>query len=440
MILKRPAQRPISLLAVYEARTDKSRTKDMGDLALSALRSLPDVAILVFDLEFRYVLAVGEVVHRNGWTPAAFEGSRAPDILPPDRWAVLEPLYAGALRGDPGSMELSWSAEDGDSLFLLDVNPWRDGDGSVIGGVAVARDFTASKRTETELRDARERFERAFEDAPIGMALIGLDGSWFRVNRRVCEITGYPAEELLRKTFQDITHPDDLEADLEQVQSLLHDQIRDYQMEKRYIRADGSTVWIMLSVSLVRDADGEPLHFISQIEDISERKRMEKRLQWLADSDALTGVRNRRLLEEELFVEVRRCQRYGEHAALLLLDLDDLKLINDTYGHKVGDDTLRAVARAIEGRVRGSDNIARLGGDEFAVLMPHADRAAAEALVRELIEAISECEVHAGGQTFHPTASIGYALIDENTADDEAVLIEADRSMYAAKDLAAKSG
>ena len=189
----------------------------------------------------------------------------------------------------------------------------------------------------------------------------------------------------------------------------------------------------MLSVSLVRDAGGDPLHFISQIEDISERKRLQKRLQWLADSDALTGVRNRRLLEQELFVAVKRCQRYGERAALLLLDLDDLKQINDTHGHKVGDDVLRAVARTIEGRVRGSDNIARLGGDEFAVLMSHADHRATEALVAELAEAISECEVRAGGQTIRPSASIGYALIDEETADDEAVLIEADRSMYAAK-------
>ncbi len=418
---------------MYEAVSSRSTTKGLGELSLSALRWLPDVAILVYDHDFRYVLALGEVVHRNGWTPAAFEGSRAPEILPPDRWMVLEPLYGAALRGEARATELSWSAENGDSLFLLEVNPWRGEAGEVLGGVAVARDITATKRTETELREARERFERAFEDAPIGMALIGLDGRWLRVNHRVCEITGFSAEDLLSKTFQEITHPDDLEADLEHVGSLLQGEIREYQMEKRYIRADGSEVWIMLSVSLVRDAGGEPLHFIAQIEDISERKRMQKRLQWLADSDALTGVRNRRLLEEELFVAVKRCQRYGEQAALLLLDLDDLKLINDTYGHKVGDDVLRAVARAIEGRVRSSDHTARLGGDEFAVLMSHADRRAAEALVNELAEAISECKVRAGGQTVHFSASIGYALIDEETNDDEAILIEADRAMYAAK-------
>jgi diguanylate cyclase (GGDEF)-like protein/PAS domain S-box-containing protein len=420
---------------VYEAAAGTSKSLDLGELSLSALRRLPDVAILVFDRELRYVLALGEVVHRNGWSPEAFEGNRAADILPADRWELLEPLYRAALAGEARSIEMSWSAEVGESQFLLEVNPWRGESGEVLGGVAVARDITAAKRTETELREARERFERAFEDAPIGMALVSLDGRWLRVNHRVCEITGYAAEELLGMSFQEITHPDDIEDDLEHVQSLLDGQIRDYQLEKRYIRADGLEVWIMLSVSLVRDAGGEPLHFISQIEDISERRRMQKRLQWLADSDALTGVRNRRLLEQELYVAVKRCQRYGERAALLLLDLDGLKSINDTYGHKVGDDVLRAVARAIKGRVRGSDSVGRLGGDEFAVLVPHADRGTAERMVGNLLEAISGCEVQAGGRTVRPSASIGIALIDESTADEEAVLIEADRSMYAAKHL-----
>ncbi len=349
---------------------------------------------------------------------------------------MLEPLHEAALRGESNAVELEW--RESDSLYLVEVNPWRDGRGEVVGGVAVARDITAAKRTENELREARERFELAFEDAPIGMALVSLDGRWLRVNRRVCEITGYLADELLKKTFQEMTHPDDLEADLDHIRDLLDGIILDYRMDKRYFRADGSTVWINLSVSLVRDTRGEPLHFISQIEDISERKRMEKRLRWLADHDALTGVRNRRLLEQDLFVQVGRCQRYGEHAALLMIDLDDLKRINDSCGHKAGDGTLKAVAKALESRVRTTDRVARIGGDEFAVLMPHAERDAAEALVVQLEAAIAECSVPAGGGMIRPSVSIGLALIDEDTADDEAVLLEADRSMYSAKERAAR--
>lgn len=421
---------------MFAISTSTNRATDADALALSALASLPDVAILVFDRDFRYLVATGEVVGRDGWGREALQGRRAADVLPANRWTVLEPLHEAALRGESNAVELEW--RESDSLYLVEVNPWRDGRGEVVGGVAVARDITAAKRTENELREARERFELAFEDAPIGMALVSLDGRWLRVNRRVCEITGYLADELLKKTFQEMTHPDDLEADLDHIRDLLDGIILDYRMDKRYFRADGSTVWINLSVSLVRDTRGEPLHFISQIEDISERKRMEKRLRWLADHDALTGVRNRRLLEQDLFVQVGRCQRYGEHAALLMIDLDDLKRINDSCGHKAGDDTLKAVAKALESRVRTTDRVARIGGDEFAVLMPHAERDAAEALVVQLEAAIAECSVPAGGGMIRPSVSIGLALIDEDTADDEAVLLEADRSMYSAKERAAR--
>jgi diguanylate cyclase (GGDEF)-like protein/PAS domain S-box-containing protein len=125
------------------------------------------------------------------------------------------------------------------------------------------------------LREAEERFRLAFENAPIGMALVAPDGTFLRVNRALSEIVGYPADVLLIKTFQDITHPDDLEADLAFVRQMLAGEIRTFSMEKRYLHADGHIVWINLSVSLVRDEGGAPMYFISQIEDITQRKRVE---------------------------------------------------------------------------------------------------------------------------------------------------------------------
>lgn len=123
-----------------------------------------------------------------------------------------------------------------------------------------------------------ERFAAAMKSSAIGIALVGLDGKWLQVNRSLCLIVGYSEEELLRKNFQDITHPDDLEADLGNARRLLDGEIQDYQMEKRYLHKDGHIVWIRLSGSLVRDPAGKPLYFIAQIEDIGERKKAEKRL------------------------------------------------------------------------------------------------------------------------------------------------------------------
>lgn len=131
------------------------------------------------------------------------------------------------------------------------------------------------------LQESEGRFQNAFENAPIGMALVAPDGRWLRVNRAVCELVGYPAEELLLKTFQDITHPEDLTTDLEYVRQVLDDKIRAYQMQKRYFHKDGHIVWAQLNVSLVRDSRGEPRYFISQIQDVTARVRAEEEIRQL---------------------------------------------------------------------------------------------------------------------------------------------------------------
>jgi PAS domain S-box-containing protein len=131
---------------------------------------------------------------------------------------------------------------------------------------------------ETALEQSLETFRSAFEYATIGKALVGIDGRWLRVNRALCAILGYVQTELLSLSFQDITHPDDLSADLVYVQQLLAGDIDTYQMEKRYIHADGHSVWCLLSVSLVRGKQDQPVYFVSQIQDITERKNSEQAL------------------------------------------------------------------------------------------------------------------------------------------------------------------
>lgn len=126
--------------------------------------------------------------------------------------------------------------------------------------------------------DPNSLFQNAFEFAAIGMALVSPEGKWLQVNRAICEITGYSEAELLERTFQDITHPDDLEADLENVRKMLDGEIKTYQMEKRYFHKNGSVVWILLSVSLVWTKSGEPLFFIGQIQDITRQKASEEKL------------------------------------------------------------------------------------------------------------------------------------------------------------------
>jgi PAS domain S-box-containing protein len=161
-----------------------------------------------------------------------------------------------------------------DTHFLI-----RDGSGERVLGIGtVTRDISEARRAIAQLRESEERFRLTIDEAPIGMALVALDGTFVRVNRVLCEITGYSAEELTKLTFHDITHADDLGTDVALSEQLARGEIPRYQLEKRYIRKDGSVVDIMLSGSILRGADNTPCYYIAQIEDISERKRVDRAL------------------------------------------------------------------------------------------------------------------------------------------------------------------
>lgn len=167
----------------------------------------------------------------------------------------------------------------------------RKPDGSVDYVVAVVEDLSESKQAQAKLAESEARFEATFKQAAVGIALVAPDGRWLRVNDKLCSIVGYSQEELLAKTFQDITHPDDLNTDLGQVQRMLANEIDTYALEKRYLHKGGNTVWVKLTVSLVRKTDAKPDYFISVVEDVSARKAAE---QFLAESQATALAEQRR--------------------------------------------------------------------------------------------------------------------------------------------------
>jgi diguanylate cyclase (GGDEF)-like protein/PAS domain S-box-containing protein len=310
----------------------------------------------------------------------------------------------------------------------------RDADGAPLHFVAQIEDVTDRVRAQRALEEAEERFRRAFDDAPIGMALVNLEGRWLRVNATLCEITGYSESELLARTFQDITHPEDLDRNLVELNRVIGGEQRAMRIEKRYVRPNGHTVWVRISSSLVRDPDGEPLHFVSQIEDVTDRKRAEQKLMELADHDSLTGLLNRRRFDEELRLALLRLRRHSGQATLLLIDLDRFKVVNDTYGHKTGDEVLVAVAAAIRGRLRETDVMARLGGDEFAAIVFEAGGDAALVVAADLATALRSRQIVSGEAKLTVTASIGVVLLDGDTlGDGNDALVAADRALYRAK-------
>lgn len=207
--------------------------------------------------------------------------------------------------------------------------------------------------------------------------------------------------------------------------------------EGRLINAEGGVVWIAFSTSLVRNADGEPLYRISQMQDISERKRFEGQLQHLADHDPITGLFNRRRFDEELARELASAQRYRTGGAVLALDLDNFKYINDTLGHGAGDEMIACVAGILRGRLRATNVVARLGGDEFAVILAHVDERQAQHVADDLLDAIRrEAIVSTAKGSRRTTASVGIAMFPDRAASlaSEELLVEADIAMYDAKE------
>jgi diguanylate cyclase (GGDEF)-like protein/PAS domain S-box-containing protein len=373
------------------------------------------------------------------YTPEELQELTFADITHPDDLAANLERSRRQLSGEEWEprIEKRYIRSDGGVVWVALTNEIvSDPSGEPLYFVAQIEDITQRRETENALREVEERFRRAFEDAPIGMALVAPDGRFLRVNRTLCEFTGWSGPELLEKTFQEITHPDDLDADVDQTKLLLAGEISDFKKEKRYVRPDGTVVWAALSVSLVRDVAGEPLHFVSHIEDVTERKRAHEELERLASDDPLTGLLNRRRFDEELEHELKRLGReHDRHAALLVLDIDRFKLVNDSLGHRAGDDVLCAIARTLRHRLRSTDVIARLGGDEFAALLLdlHDARDATE-IASELATAIASQSILTGGDATSVTVSIGIVVLDHTTNEREIdTLVRADNAMYRAK-------
>ena len=264
--------------SLQQRQTERDRAeaalRKSEELYRTLARNFPNGAVILFDRDLRYTIADGAGLAEVGLSKEALEGKTVHEIFPPDIATLLEPRYRAALAGNTSAFEVPFS----DRIYLVYSLPVRNEQGHIVAGMTMTHDITERHRAEEALETSEARFRSAFDDAAIGMALVSTKGRYLEVNQAYCALVGFAEGELLNMTFQAITHPDDLQADLSLFHDLLAGRVRHYEMEKRLIRKLGGEAWVLLSVSLVRDARGRPLYAVSQVQDVTQRKHAEQRL------------------------------------------------------------------------------------------------------------------------------------------------------------------
>jgi diguanylate cyclase (GGDEF)-like protein/PAS domain S-box-containing protein len=546
---------------VTERKRIEDALREMRDRFRSIFDHAP-IGVAMVSLEGRYLQVNRSLCEILGYTEEELRTLTWQEITHPDDLAASSAYARRIVEGEFPKYHLDkrFLHAEGHTVWAsLSVSLVRDAEGEPLYFVSQIQDVTERKRAESALRESEQRFRGSFERAATGMALVGTDGRFLRVNRSLCEILGYPERELLGKTFQELTHPDDLEFDLEHLRRLLAGEVRTYQTEKRYLHQDGHVVWALLSVSVVHDEEDEPLYFVSQIQDVSERKKVEKviieseerfrslvqnssdiitilgadgtvlyvspavervtgyrpeeqvgtnafgsvhpddreqalntfaevlkrpglhpplefrvphkdgswrylehvvnnllddptvqgvvinswdvterkalveQLSYQAFHDLLTGLPNRALFMDRLEHALTRADRRGSKVAVLFTDVDNFKVINDSLGHKAGDQLLVAIAERLKACLRPEDTAARLGGDEFTILVEDIAGVGEVVQIAERIAEILRPPFALGEQEVFATVSTGIAL--NSSAQEQAadLLRHTDLAMYRAK-------
>jgi diguanylate cyclase (GGDEF)-like protein/PAS domain S-box-containing protein len=421
--------------AFAQARSLTDRLENHMEVLRTAefeLRTLLDdlpSAVIVLSSDGRIREANATALEITGRTHAGLLGRYFADLLPePSRRSLIE-LWLQVLDGESvESPRFRFDLPD-DTEILLEASmrtPVRNPNRVVID----LRDISEEVRQERALAMQQRRFRMAFEAAPTGMALAVSEGVLIDVNETLAAMLGYSRDELVGRTVQSITHPDDWDVVGRELVHGPDAATSTVLVEKRYVRQDGTVMWANTSMSVLHDSDaGSPIS-IAHIEDITERRRDAERLEWAATHDELTKLPNRfrflDLLGRELATNAPGT------LAVLFVDLDNFKVINDSLGHAAGDQLLRTMGDRLRTVVRDRDLLGRFGGDEFIVMLGEMDGAVSALEIAERLRQEVAKPMLVDDAELFTTASIGIALADAGCTTSD-LLRNADAAMYRAK-------
>jgi diguanylate cyclase (GGDEF)-like protein/PAS domain S-box-containing protein len=399
---------------------------------LAAAQQLARIGSWEWDVAAGTVTWSDELFRIYGYEPGAFQPTYdafLDHVHPDDRTSVNERNTRAFMEAEAfDDVKRIRRADGSEFLMRTQGEVLTDANGDVVRMIGVCEDVTDRVRAD----ESQALLASIVESSNDAIFTLTQDGTVTTWNPAAERLFGWSAEEAVGRSSTDLVPPVDAAADHRIVAAAFDLAVDSWETVRR--RKDGSVVPVSVVVSPVRDARGAVAGVSVVARDVTERRRFEDQLRHLADHDALTGLFNRRRFEEELRRAVGYAARYGPGGAVIVLDLDNFKHVNDTLGHGAGDELIRSVAHLLQARLRATDVLARMGGDEFAIILPHAQAEETRMLSRDIVQSVREHDTVLDGQRLRVTTSLGATIIDAGAGEGGALLATADAAMYAAKD------
>jgi diguanylate cyclase (GGDEF)-like protein/PAS domain S-box-containing protein len=388
------------------------------------------------DREERIRFASRQIAEWFGSTPREIYGKTLEELHGSEAYKVIGPPMKRALAGETVHYERLATRHDGSSFWIsVNLNPHRDASGRVVGLFSCALEVDELKHTHDALGRALEEIASHMENTPLAVVEWAGGMTVKRWSPQAEAIFGWSFEEVKGRSYREIgfVHPDSTETVRGLVSELTEGRARRNRMLARNLTKDGRAIWCEWYSSAFHDAQGNTTSILALAEDVTSRVEAEEQLKQAAVHDALTGLPNRHSLASRLEHAIMRVNRSGDRLALLFIDLDRFKKVNDTLGHAAGDEVLRQAAARIRACVREVDTVARLGGDEFVVLLETDVRPDTPGIIGERIREGFDSPFDWKGSEVRVGASVGVSLYPDHARDPAALLASADEAMYRVK-------
>ncbi|MDQ3288377.1 MAG: EAL domain-containing protein [Pseudomonadota bacterium] len=421
------------LFAQRTSDLERTRRAEQAALQLAAIVTSSDDAIISKTLDGTIVSWNAGAERMYGYRASEMLGRSISQLIPPELADQSRDILMRVQRGDRVEhLETVRLRNDGGRINVsLTISPIRDSEGRVTGASAIARDISERTRAEAALRERESRIRRLMDANIIGIFIGDFDGRITEANDAFLTVTGYSREDLSAGRFRwtALTPPQHQLADRRALDELKQTG-RCTPYEKEYLRKDGTLVPVLFASALFEGSQYEGVSFVL---DLTERKQAEERIRFMADHDALTGLPNRTLLQDRLGQAIAFAHRNRRRVAILFIDLDYFKNINDSLGHHIGDQVLRSAATRLQQCVREGDSVARLGGDEFVLILPLLGGSRdAERVARKTLDSLAQ-PFSVDTNVLHLSGSIGISVYPDDGEDVDSLMRAADIAMYSAK-------